>query len=96
MYSVINERYNVASKTKEIIWITAKNRNGKGRNDKKLLCLQQEEKADLETCMQIRKACKRAKALIMEDCNYTSAKEAGTRRRPLEGGTLGENGIDNV
>lgn len=52
------ERYNIASKTKEIIWITAKNRNGKERNDKKLLCLRQDEKADLETCMQIRKACK--------------------------------------
>lgn len=38
------ERYNIASKTKEIIWITAKNRNGKERNDKKLLCLRQVEK----------------------------------------------------
>lgn len=53
-------------------------------------------KADLETRMQIRKACKRAKALITEDCNYTDANKADTRRMPMEGGTLGENRIYNI
>lgn len=33
-----------APKTKVIIWITAKNRNGKEINDKKLLCLRQHKK----------------------------------------------------
>ena len=80
-----------APKTKAIIWITAKNRNGKEINDKKLLHLRQVEKADLEICMQIRKAYKKAKALIMEIYNYTNANKADYRRRPVEGGTLEEN-----
>lgn len=42
MYSVID--ITCAPKTKMIIWITAKNRNGKEINNKKLLCLRQHKK----------------------------------------------------
>lgn len=40
--------------------------------------------------MRMKKARKRAKALIMEDYNYTNANKADNRRKPMEGGTLGE------
>lgn len=64
---------------------------GKEINDKKLLSLRQDEKVDLEICMQIREACRRSKALIMEDYNYTSADKAEKKRVPREGGTVREN-----
>lgn len=66
-------------------------KGGKEINDKKLLFLRQDEKVDLEICMQIREACRRSKALIMEDYNYTSADKAEKKRVPREGGSVREN-----
>lgn len=46
----------------------------------------------------MKKTHKRAKALIMEDYNYTNANRTDNRRKPIEGGTLGEYVycIDNI
>lgn len=64
------------------------NNNKYEENKKKQLCFRQDEKEDLKISTQMRKACKKAKALIMENYNYT---EADNRRTPIEGGKLGEN-----
>lgn len=39
------------------------------------------------------KSYKRAMVLIMEDFNYTKTSKADNRRRPMDGGILGENNV---